>query len=433
MKDIKKFYWLLAIFLIMYFLPLGNPKIPNAILEAFKLLQWYVINHTLACVIPAIFIAGAIATFLSQASIMRYLGPKANRLLAYSVASVSGIILAVCSCSVLPMFAGIYSMGAGLGPASAFLYSGPAINVMTIFLSARVLGFDIGMARALGAILFACIIGLSMAFIFRKSEHIRNKSAMEMPPAPHPSRPLWKTALFFLCMIMFLVFSDWYNTNDVTINLNNGESIKANIQYSTQDFIDVKEYDASGELDVDRTRMDRKDIAKIIPEDNFVMRVHAFKWYLAGLMGFFILIMLLKWFKRDEIKDWMKASWNFGMLIIPLLFAGVFVTGFVGGILPERAVASLVGGNGFFSNFFASLIGLLWYFATLTEVPITEMLMRLGMGKGPALALLLAGPALSLPSILVIQRVVGWKKTAVFCVLTALLSATVGYLFGMIT
>ena len=431
MKDLKKFWWLVGIFVVIYFLPLGNPRITNAIFEAFKLLQWYAINHTLACVVPAMFIAGAISTFLSQASVMRYLGPDANRFMAYAVASVSGIILAVCSCSVLPMFAGIYTMGAGLGPASAFLYSGPAINVMAIFLSARVLGFDIGLARAIGAIGFAFVIGLSMAFIFKKSEHVRNKAAMAMPPASKSTRQLWKTGLYFFCMIMFLVFSDWYNTNEVTITLKNSAVIKASIQYATQDFIEVKPYTPDGKMAVDSIRINRSDIAQNIPEDNFVMRVNAIKWYLAGFMLLAILLMLKKWFTRDEVKEWMAATWDFGMMIVPLLFGGVFVTGFVGALLPEKAVAAFVGGNGLLSNMVASVIGAFWYFATLTEIPITQMLMRLGMGKGPALALLLAGPALSLPSVLVVNKVIGWRKTLIFCVLVVGFSTIIGYVFGM--
>jgi len=431
MKDIKKLYWIVGIFIIMYFLPLGNPKVANAIFEAFKLLQWYIINHTLACVVPAMFIAGAISTFLSQASVMRYLGPDANRTLAYTVASVSGVVLAVCSCSVLPMFAGIYTMGAGLGPASAFLYSGPAINVMAIFLSARVLGFDIGLARALGAVGFAFVIGLSMAFLFKKSEHARTKAAMAMPPAPQPTRQLWKTGLYFLCLVLFLVFSDWYNTNEVTITLKNSTVLKASVQYATQDFVEVKTYASDGKMAVDALRLNRSDIAAMKSEDNFVMRVNAIKWYLAGLMLLAILIMLKKWFTRGEIRDWMTATWDFGMMIVPLLFGGVFVTGFIGGILPEKGVAAFVGGNGFLSNLVASTIGALWYFATLTEIPITQMLMRLGMGKGPALALLLAGPALSLPSILVINKIIGWRKTLVFCALVVGFSTIVGYVFGI--
>ena len=159
-REWKIFGWLFGIFLVAYFLPLGNPKVSNAIYEAFYLLQWYAREHTLGCVVPAMFIAGAISTFLSQAAVMKYLGANANRVLAYSVASVAGFILAVCSCSVLPMFAGIYAMGAGIGPASAFLYSGPAINVMAVFLSARVLGIELGLARIIGAVIFAVVIGL---------------------------------------------------------------------------------------------------------------------------------------------------------------------------------------------------------------------------------------------------------------------------------
>jgi uncharacterized membrane protein YraQ (UPF0718 family) len=430
MKEWKKFAWLAGIFLVAYYLPLGNPKVTNAILEAFRLLQWYAVNHTLACVVPAMFIAGAISTFLSQASVMRYLGPGSNRLLAYGVASVSGTVLAVCSCSVLPMFAGIYAMGAGLGPASAFLYSGPAINVMAIFLSARVLGLDLGVGRAVGAVLFAVVIGLFMSFVFRKADRQR-VAAMHLPEAPPNSRSLWKTALYFLCMILFLVFSDWYNTNDVTIRMKDGQQISANIRYSTQDAVDIQAYQPDGRLSSDVRRIGRDEIAAIEPVPGFTMTVHGMKWYLAGVMGLLVLLMAWRWFTADEIRQWMGATWDFGMMIVPLLFGGVFLTGFIGGLIPEHAVASVVGGNSLLSNFNASFVGMIWYFATLTEIPIVEMLMRLGMGRGPALALLLAGPALSLPSLLVIYRVIGAKKTLAFSVLVVVMSMFVGYLFGM--
>ena len=432
MKDWKKFAWLVGIFLVAYFLPLGNAKVSNAVLEAFRLLQWYAINHTLACVVPAMFIAGAISTFLSQASVMRYLGPKANRPLAYTVASVSGVVLAVCSCSVLPMFAGIYTMGAGLGPASAFLYSGPAINVMAIFLSARVLGLDLGVGRAIGAVAFAFVIGLTMALIFRRSEQKRVEVAMQMPKPPPSRRPLWKTSAYFVCMILLLVFSDWYNTNDVTITLKNGTVLNANVRYSTQDALDVQEYQPDGRLATDLRRLNRADIAATEPVPGFTMTVHSIKWYLAGAMGLAVLLMVWRWFDRQEVKQWMQATWDFGMMIVPLLFGGVFVTGFIGALIPEQYVASLVGGESLWSNFVAAFVGMIWYFATLTEIPITEMLMRLGMGKGPALALLLAGPALSLPSILVIYKIVGWRKTFVFCALTVVMSTMVGWAFGML-
>jgi len=431
MKDWKKFAVLAGIFLIAYFLPLGNPKVSDAILEAFRLLQWYAVNHTLACVVPAMFIAGAISTFLSQASVMRYLGPNASRPLAYTVASVAGVILAVCSCSVLPMFAGIYTMGAGLGPASAFLYSGPAINVMAIFLSARVLGTDLGVGRAIGAVAFAFIIGILMALIFRRSEQKRVEVAMQMPEPPHSPRALWKTALYFVCMILFLVFSDWYNTNDVTITMKDGAVLAANVRYQTQDSIDVQEYQADGQLSTDVRRLSRADIQTVEPVPGFVMTVHGLKWYFAGAMGLAILAMLWRWFTRDEVREWMQATWDFALMIVPLLFGGVFLTGFIGALIPEKYVATLVGGDSLGSNFVAAFVGMIWYFATLTEIPIVEMLMRLGMGKGPALALLLAGPALSLPSILVIYKIVGFKKTFVFCALTVVMSTIVGWIFGM--
>ncbi len=430
MKDAKKFAWLAGIFLFAYFIPFDHPKVSDAILQAFRLLQWYAVNHTLACVVPAMFIAGAISTFLSQASVTRYLGPRSNRTLAYGVASVAGIILAVCSCSVLPMFAGIYSMGAGLGPASAFLYSGPAINVLAIFLSARVLGFDLGVARAVGAVAFAVIIGLLMHTIFRRSETKRNEALMQLPEAPHSPRPLWKTALFFGAMIAFLIFSDWYNTNDVTITMKDGAWIEANIRYSRPEALEVQEYDAAGRLATDLRHLSRAEIQTVTPKPGFVMTVHAWKWPLAGAMGLVVALMSWRWFKREELKDWMKATWDFGLMIVPLLFGGVFVTGFIGGLMPEKYVAAWVGGNSIASNFIAAFVGMIWYFATLTEIPIVEMLMRLGMGKGPALALLLAGPALSLPSILVLNKIMGFRKTFVFCLLTVVLSTVVGVVFG---
>ena len=432
MKDWKKFVALVAVFLLAYFLPYDNPKVSNAVLEAFRLLQWYAIHHTLACVVPAMFIAGAISTFLSQASVMRYLGPRSNRLGAYAVASVAGVILAVCSCSVLPMFAGIYQLGAGLGPASAFLYSGPAINVLAVFLSARVLGLDLGVARAIGAVAFAFVIGVLMHAVFRRGEKKRSEVLMQLPEPPPSRRALWKTGLFFACMILLLVFSDWYNSNDVTIVTGDGATLEANVRYSRRDSIDIQEYDSSGRLGSEIRRVSRQDIRSIEPKPGFVMTVHGVKWYLAAAMGLAVGLMVWRWFTREEVGQWMRATWDFGLMIVPLLFAGVFVTGFIGGMIPEKHVASLVGGNSIVSNFVASFVGMIWYFATLTEIPIVEMLSRLGMGKGPALSLLLAGPALSLPSILVIYKVVGLRKTLVFCGLTVVMSTLVGWLFGML-
>lgn len=429
-REIKILTAFIGVFLIVYFLPLGNRKVSNAILEAFNLLQWYARQHTLPCVVPAMFIAGAITTFLSQASVLNYLGPKANRPLAYGVGAVSGFILAVCSCSVLPMFAGIYALGAGLGPACAFLYSGPAINVMAVFLSARVLGADIGVARAVGAVVFAMVIGWLMAQIFHKDDKRRNEATMQMPNPPPSPRRLWQTTLYMLCMILFLMFSDWYNTNDVTIIMKDESTFTANIRTQTRDALDVQVYQADGKLATELKRIAFADTQEIKPIPSFTMTVHRIKWYLAGLMGFLVFLMVWRWFSREEVVEWIHATWDFAKMIVPLLFGGVFITGFVGALLPDKYVAAWVGGDSFTSNFVAAFIGCIWYFATLTEIPIVEVLTRLGMGKGPALSLLLAGPALSLPSIFVLISVMGWKKTMMFTGLVIVMSTFVGMIFG---
>jgi hypothetical protein len=286
--------------------------------------------------------------------------------------------------------------------------------------------------RGIGAIAFAVIIGLLMALIFRKSEQKRFEAA-KLPEAPPSPRPLWKTSLYFLGMILFLIFSDWYNTNDVTIGMKDGTAISANIRYDTQNHLDIKEYQPDGRLSLETRRIDKEQIANVEPVPSFTQGVHSVKWTLAGAMFLLVLLMVWRWFSRDEVKQWMRATWDFGLMIVPLLFGGVFFTGFIGSLIPEQAVATVVGGNGLLANFVAAFVGMLWYFATLTEIPIVEMLMRLGMGKGPALSLLLAGPALSVPSILVLLKIIGAKKTFVFCLLTVVMSTIVGFLFGMFT
>jgi uncharacterized membrane protein YraQ (UPF0718 family) len=432
-RELKIFGALAGIFLVAYTLPLGNPKIQAAIQEAFRLLQWYARNHTLACVVPALFIAGAIITFLSKESVLRYLGPKANKPLAYAVASVSGCVLAVCSCSVLPMFAGIYSLGAGLGPATAFLYSGPGINVLAIFLSARVLGFDIGAGRFVGAVVFSVVIGLLMATVFHRGEKAKAQAAMQMPEPEKPRRPIVKTALFLACMILFLVFSDWYNPGNVVVKTRDGRQFKAVVIHETKDAVrfQLEEDLADGKVG-DKITLNKSDIADMQEQRTWIIRLHHIRWYLAGLCGLAVALMAWRWFERDELKEWMHNTWEFAKLLVPLLFGGVFVVGFVSMLLPEKQVAQYVGDNSLRSNLVASVIGAFWYFATLTEIPITQALMKLGMNKGPVLALLLAGPALSLPSILVIRKVMGNARTIVFIVLVVIMSTIVGMLFGAI-
>jgi len=430
-REMKIFAALFGIFLVAYFLPLSNPKIQDAIQESFRLLQWYARNHTLACVVPALFIAGAIITFLSQDSVMRYLGPKANPTLAYAVASVAGCVLAVCSCSVLPMFAGIYNLGAGLGPATTFLYSGPGINILAIFLSARVLGFSIGAGRFIGAVAFSVIIGLLMAVIFRKGERAKVEAVLAMPEPEKPRRHIGKTALFLACMILFLVFSDWYNPGNVTVKTTDGRQFKAVVIHETKDMIRFQlEEDLGQNKTGDKIELQKTDIADLQEQKTWVIALHHIRWYFAGLCGLAVLIMAWRWYERDELAQWMHNTWEFTKMLVPLLYGGVFVVGFVSILLPEKQVAQLVGDNSLRSNLVASVIGAFWYFATLTEIPITQALMKLGMHKGPVLALLLAGPALSLPSILVIRKVMGNAKTVVFVLLVVAMSTIVGMLFG---
>jgi len=382
----KKLLLFVAVFLIAYYIPLRNPRIQGAILEAFYMLQDYAQKHVLFCLVPAFFIAGGISVFVSQASVMRYFGAQANKILSYGVASVSGTVLAVCSCTVLPLFAGIYKRGAGIGPATAFLYSGPAINVLAIILTARILGWELGLARALGAVVFSIVIGLLMALIFRKEE--AEKAKIVMPEMESEARSLWKTGLYFLSMVFILIFAAWGKPKE-----------------------SVGFWDA----------------------------VYSVHWYLTGIFIFALILMLIFWFKKDEVKEWVSSTWTFAQMILPLLFGGVLVAGLLmgtpnsdTGLIPSRYIASIVGGNSLFANFFASVVGALMYFATLTEVPILQGLIGSGMGQGPALALLLAGPALSLPSMIVIRSIMGTKKTLVFIALVVGLSTLTGIIFGSI-
>lgn len=430
-REGKIFLLFLGIFLFAYYLPLGRPRVQEAILEAFLMLQAYARNHTLTCVVPALFIAGAIITFLSQASVIRYLGPTANKVLAYSVASVSGTILAVCSCSVLPMFAGIYKMGAGLGPASAFLYSGPGINILAIFLTARVLGFDLGLARVVGAVAFAFLVGLGMAFLFRKEEQAKAAAALALPPPEAPRRPLWQTSLFFFSLVVFLIFTAWVTPRDVTIHLTDGRQVKAVVlEERTHDLIFQLGQDFDDKKKDDQLTLTKDRIKGLEREPSLALTIAQVNFYIAGAFLLLILLMLWRWFTGPEIHEWLHHTWEFTKLLAPLLYGGVLAVGFVSALIPPRYVAALVGDNSLLSNFLAALIGAFWYFATLTEVPITQALIKMGMAKGPALALLLAGPALSLPNMIVISRVMGWKKAAVFVSLIVIVATFTGLGFG---
>lgn len=385
MKDRTKLIIFIAVFLALYFVPLKSLRIQSAILEAFFMLKDYAREHVLFCLIPAFFIAGAITLFISKEAIIKYFGPKANKVLAYGVASVSGTILAVCSCTVLPLFAGIYTRGAGIGPATAFLYSGPAINVLAIILTARILGASMGIARAVGAITFSIIIGILMALMF-KEKKVETEDFAVPESSETKSRSLTQNGLYFFSLILILIFAAWAKPKELV---------------------------------------------------GFYSAVYNIHWYLVAGALAILFVILLKWFRKGEVKDWVFSTWTFAKQILPLLFGGVLVAGFLLGrpntdlgIIPSRFVAVLVGGNSILANFFASISGALMYFATLTEVPILQGLMGSGMGKGPALALLLSGPAVSLPSMLVLRTIMGTKKTLAYVGLVIILSTIVGWLYG---
>jgi uncharacterized membrane protein YraQ (UPF0718 family) len=430
-REWKIFAAMAVVFGLAYYLPLANPKVVDAILEAFKLLQWYARNHTLACVVPALFIAGAITTFLSQAAVLKYLGPDSNKLAAYSVASVAGVVLAVCSCSVLPMFAGIYKLGAGLGPASAFLYSGPAINVLAIFLTARVLGFEIGLWRALGAVAFAVLVGLGMAGLFRREERRKVAAVAQMPEPPPTSRSAWQNALLLAAMIGFLVFSDWFNPGDAIVRRTDGSEIRGVVLQEMHDEVMLQVQETGpGVRAGDRITLPKEEIAEIVETKSWVMDVFHVRWYLAGLMGLAVVLMTWRWVGREDFRTWMGNTWDFAKLLVPMLFGGVFVVGFISALLPGEQIAMLVGDNSPTATLIGSVVGALFYFATLTEVPITQALVEHGMAPGPALALLLAGPALSLPNMLVLIKVMGAKKTAAFSVIIVIAATVTGLIYG---
>ena len=388
MKERTKLLWIAGIFLAAFYIPWSHPLVRQSGLEAFMMLQEYAREHVLTCLIPAFFIAGAIAVFVSQASVLKYFGAKANKILSYSVASVSGSILAVCSCTVLPLFAGIYVRGAGIGPATAFLYSGPAINILAISLTAKILGWQLGLARAIGAIFFAIVTGLLMSLVFKKDEAGRSEGQIHLPEADAKERTLLQDTLFIMAMVFILIFTA---------------------------------------------------LAKPAADSSGLWAlIFAVKWYVTAALLVMLGFMLKAWFTNDERKEWVESSWGFMKQIFPLLGGGVLVAGFLLGrpghpaLIPEQWVHSLLGGNSVWANLIASVAGAFMYFATLTEVPILQGLLGAGMGQGPALALLLAGPALSLPNMLVIGSVMGFKKTATFCAIIIVMSTIAGMIYGFI-
>jgi len=429
----KPLLTIISIFVVLYYLPVDwlqqSQRFENAIWEALHLAKWYAQEHVLLCLVPAFFIAGAVGVFVSQAAVMKYLGPKANKILAYGVASVSGSILAVCSCTILPLFAGIYRMGAGLGPASAFLYSGPAINILAIVLTAAVLGPKMGIARAVGAVSFSIIIGLMMHFFFRKEELEKVAAAAAMPE-PEVKRPLWQNALFFASMVGILVFANWGKPAEPTGLWN---LIYTSKWVITGLFALGLAVILVSWFGVNHWRMISLSLPAILFA--FVFPDHPEVAFVAATIGITILLTTTK-NDDGELEEWFDTSWDFAKKILPLLFWGVLIAGALlgrpdhEGLIPSYWISDLVGGNSLWSNLFASVVGAFMYFATLTEVPILQGLIGAGMGKGPALALLLAGPALSLPNMLVIRSVMGTKKTFAFVFLVIIMATISGLIYG---
>lgn len=422
--EAKLLFFMLATFLLIYFLPAGTVRFDNAVLEAVRLTHWYAREHVILCLLPAFLIAGAMSAYISRGAVMRYLGPEAPKPVAFGVASVSGTLLAVCSCTVLPLFGGIYKRGAGLGAAIAFLYSGPAINIMAVVVTAKVLGAEIGIARAVGAILFALVIGAIMHLIYRKEEAQRVVKNTRGFGGDDTNKPMSAIVLFFALMVGILVFANWAAADSAfwmriyqwkwQITALFSAALAGLLVWHWQ-------WPVTQLLILATVVVLATIIAPAAPELPFAIGI-------AGLM----LISAL----RKQDREWSIQSWDFAKQILPLLLAGVFVAGFAlgrpghEGIIPSAWVVMAVGDNTLTSTIIASVLGALMYFSTLTEVPIVEALMGSGMGKGPALALLLAGPALSLPNMLVIRTILGTQKTVVYCTLVIVMATVTGFIYG---
>lgn len=439
-KELKILLWILVIFGVVFFLPIESVMFNTAIDAALDLAKWYAREHVILCLLPAFFIAGVIAVFVSQGAVIKYFGANAKKWIAYSVASVSGAILAVCSCTILPLFTSIYKRGAGLGPAVAFLYSGPAISILSIILTARILGLEIGMARMVGAIVFAVVIGLVMAFIFRKEEKVKKEEQMNIIPPP-AKRPMWQTSFHFFTLVLILIFANWGAPESGDTGV--WHYIFTYKWYITGIFAIMLAVSLVKVLKIKVGWVVLGIVATLLSAflANVFLPDSKLMPLIPMLVGIGALSLLTLFDKRDpENREWTLSSWGFAKQIMPLLAIGVVTAGFllgsthdvtaIAGIIPNRWIEWAVGGNSLLSNFFASVAGAFMYFATLTEVPIIQGLLASGMGKGPALALLLAGPSLSLPNMLVIQGVMGTKKTVVYISLVIVMATISGFLFG---
>ena len=424
-KEIKILGWMVAIFLVVYYLPVEKERFTNAVFESLALAKWYAREHVLLCLIPAFFIAGVISVFVSQGAVIKYFGAKAKKWKAYLVASVSGSILAVCSCTVLPLFSSIHKRGAGLGPAMAFLYSGPAINILAIILTWNILGVEMGIARTVGAIVFSIVIGLVMHFIYLKEEKKKAEEQLNFPDPPE-TRPLWQTAYHFFTLVAILIFANWGRPES-----DSGFFfwLWANKWWITGIFGILLIFSLIKVLKL-------KTVYVLSAAAVTILVAVIFQNPLITFLTGTIALAVITLFTPGEPNEWLQSSWGFAKQIMPLLAIGVLIAGLLlgsaggEGLIPNEWINALVGGNSVFSNAFASVFGAFMYFATLTEIPILQGLIASGMGKGPALALLLAGPSLSLPNMLVIRSVLGNQKTLVYMILVIIMATISGLIFG---
>lgn len=442
-KELKILAWIVAVFAFAFFLPIESSRFNTAIAATLDLAKWYAREHVILCLLPAFFIAGVISVFVSQASVLKYFGAQAKKWVAYSVASVSGTILAVCSCTILPLFSSIHKRGAGLGPAIAFLYSGPAINILAIILTARILGFEMGVARTIGAVLFSIVIGSAMAIIYRKEEKAKKEEQMNIVPPPE-KRPMWQTSMHFFTLILILVFANWGRPAEGDTS-STWFYIWSYKWYITGFFSLVLGYNLIKILKIKWQWVLGAVLVTLLSVflSNMLIENDKIRPLVPVLTGIIALaVITLKDKNDEENRSWTLATWDFAKQILPLLAIGVVTAGFllgsthdgkaIAGVIPNEWISALVGGNSIFSNFFASIVGAFMYFATLTEVPILQGLIASGMGKGPALALLLAGPSLSLPNMLVIRGVIGTQKTVVYVSLVVVMATITGLIYGSI-
>ncbi len=434
-KEIKILFWISAVFLAAFFMPLDHNRFREAVMAMLDLTRWYAREHVILCLLPAFFIAGVISVFVSQGAVMKYFGAQAKKWLSYTVASVSGTILAVCSCTILPLFSSIHKRGAGLGPAIAFLYSGPAINILAIILTARILGFEMGVARIIGAVIFAIVIGSIMSIIYRKEEKVKKEEQMNFTAIPE-KRPMWQTAFHFFILVFILVIANWGAPGE-GVTEGGWYWIWSNKWIITSVFAVLLSFSLVLIL---KLKWQYVSVVTVITAVSALISPSPMIPMIVGMAGLAVITLMDK--KDPENREWTLSSWDFTKQIMPLLAIGVLIAGFLlgsthddtvmAGIIPNEWVARLVGGNSVFANFFASIVGAFMYFATLTEVPILQGLIAAGMGKGPALALLLAGPSLSLPNMLVIRGVIGTQKTLVYVVLVIVMATISGLVYGMI-